>query len=286
MDYGAILPVGTPSRHPRRGRHHRGGRPGPARPARTPAARSPGRHRHLDEFVVEAGDELMFSMTWIPSYERTPPDAPTRPSTQTIADESDLGGALPRRRTARGRRTPLAAHPAADDPRADRRHRGRADHVAARGLRRRAQLGLPLLLAARRGADHRVADRRRATPTRPGSGGTGCCARSPATPTTCRSCTPSTARGTCPSTRSTTCPATQGSRPVRIGNGAVEQRQTDVLGEVMVALGRRARAGLDNDEDSWGLQRAWSNRLVDTWRSRTTASGRSAARSGGSRTRA
>ena len=34
------------------------------------------------------------------------------------------------------------------------------DHLAARGLRRRAQLGLPLLLAARRGADHRVADRR------------------------------------------------------------------------------------------------------------------------------
>ena len=40
-------------------------------------------------------------------------------------------------------------------------HRRRADHVAARGLRRRAQLGLPLLLAARRRADARVAGHRR-----------------------------------------------------------------------------------------------------------------------------
>ena len=31
-------------------------------------------------------------------------------------------------------------------------------------------------------------------------------------------------------------PGYEGSRPVRIGNGAVGQRQTDVLGEVMIAL--------------------------------------------------
>ena len=43
----------------------------------------------------------------------------------------------------------------------DRRHRRGAHHLAARGLRRRAQLGLPLLLAARRRADPRVAARRR-----------------------------------------------------------------------------------------------------------------------------
>ena len=41
-----------------------------------------------------------------------------------------------------------------------------------------------------------------------GSGGTGCCGPSPATPPDCRSCTPSTARGGCPRSRSTTCPAT------------------------------------------------------------------------------
>ena len=45
---------------------------------------------------------------------------------------------------------PVAHHPQGAHLRADRRHRGRTDHVAARGHRRRAQLGLPLLLAARR----------------------------------------------------------------------------------------------------------------------------------------
>ena len=44
----------------------------------------------------------------------------------------------------------LADHAQGADLRADRRHRRRADHLAARAARRRAQLGLPLLLAARR----------------------------------------------------------------------------------------------------------------------------------------
>ena len=47
------------------------------------------------------------------------------------------------------------AGPEAPDLRAVRRHRRRADHVAARARRRRPELGLPLLLAARRGA-HRA----------------------------------------------------------------------------------------------------------------------------------
>ena len=46
----------------------------------------------------------------------------------------------------------------------DRRDRGRAHHLAARDARRRAQLGLPVLLAARRHADPRVADAGRLLP--------------------------------------------------------------------------------------------------------------------------
>ena len=59
---------------------------------------------------------------------------------------------------------------------ADRRHRRRADHLAARAARRLAQLGLPLLLAARRHLHALCADRAPASSTRRGRGATGCCA--------------------------------------------------------------------------------------------------------------
>ena len=57
----------------------------------------------------------------------------------------------------RERGRPVPGHPAAAHPRRHRRHRRGAHHLAARGLRRRAQLGLPVLLAARRVADPRGA---------------------------------------------------------------------------------------------------------------------------------
>jgi GH15 family glucan-1,4-alpha-glucosidase len=53
---------------------------------------------------------------------------------------------------------------------------------------------------------------------------------------------------------------------VRIGNAAVEQKQTDVMGEVMIALAAARSAGLDDDDDGWDLQRSLVDRLVDTWR--------------------
>jgi GH15 family glucan-1,4-alpha-glucosidase len=59
-------------------------------------------------------------------------------------------------------------------------------------------------------------------------------------------------------------PGYAGSRPVRIGNGAVEQRQTDVLGEVMVALGlARRRSG--GSSVTWSLQRALIGELAKRW---------------------
>ena len=55
------------------------------------------------------------------------------------------------------------------------------------------------------------------------------------------------------------------SRPVRIGNGAVNQRQTDVLGEVMVALEMGRADGLHESPDSWSLQRSLVNALAEHW---------------------
>ena len=46
------------------------------------------------------------------------------------------------------------------------------------------------------------------------------------------------------------------SRPVRIGNGAADQYQADVVGEVMVALHELRAAGVPEDEYTWGLQKS------------------------------
>jgi GH15 family glucan-1,4-alpha-glucosidase len=61
-------------------------------------------------------------------------------------------------------------------------------------------------------------------------------------------------------------PGYEGSRPVRIGNGAVGQYQADVLGEVMVALDRARRAGLEETEFSWPLQRELLGFVTEHWR--------------------
>ena len=56
------------------------------------------------------------------------------------------------------------------------------------------------------------------------------------------------------------------SRPVRVGNGAVDQVQHDVLGHVMEALARvRDLEGAPSDE-SWALQRALVADLAGRWR--------------------
>lgn len=60
-------------------------------------------------------------------------------------------------------------------------------------------------------------------------------------------------------------PGYHGSRPVRVGNGAWNQRQTDVLGEVMIALELLRREGYYGDADTWGLQRKLLRNLADTW---------------------
>ena len=108
---------------------------------------------------------------------------------------------------------------------------GAATGTTATCWLRDASLTLTVLLA------HGYTDE--ATP-----GATGCCARSPATPPTCRSCTAWPASGDLAERELASLPGYQGARPVRIGNGAVGQYQADVFGEVMVALQTtRARAG-------------------------------------------
>ncbi|WP_218125791.1 glycoside hydrolase family 15 protein [Microbacterium sp. cf332] len=57
-------------------------------------------------------------------------------------------------------------------------------------------------------------------------------------------------------------PGYAGSAPVRIGNGAVDQYQADVIGEVMVALEAARLAGVDETPFSWALQRALLDQVM------------------------
>ncbi len=61
-------------------------------------------------------------------------------------------------------------------------------------------------------------------------------------------------------------PGYEGSRPVRIGNAAVNQFQLDVYGEVMDALHQARRAGIDSDGPSWAFQCELMRFLSDAWR--------------------
>jgi GH15 family glucan-1,4-alpha-glucosidase len=58
----------------------------------------------------------------------------------------------------------------------------------------------------------------------------------------------------------------QGSRPVRIGNAAVNQFQLDVYGEVMDTLHLGRHIGLESDEATWDLQQALLEFLESNWR--------------------
>ncbi|HUS64667.1 MAG TPA: glycoside hydrolase family 15 protein [Kofleriaceae bacterium] len=61
-------------------------------------------------------------------------------------------------------------------------------------------------------------------------------------------------------------PGYAGSAPVRIGNAAVTQRQLDVYGEVMDALHHARRVGIPPSADAWRVQRRLLDFLESAWR--------------------
>ncbi|PWC08309.1 glycoside hydrolase family 15 protein [Mycetocola zhujimingii] len=63
----------------------------------------------------------------------------------------------------------------------------------------------------------------------------------------------------------TALPGYLGSRPVRIGNAAALQLQSDVIGEVMIALHDARVAGVEETSYSWALQRALVSYMETHW---------------------
>ncbi len=61
-------------------------------------------------------------------------------------------------------------------------------------------------------------------------------------------------------------PGYDGSRPVRIGNGAHNQLQLDVFGEVMDTFHQARRGGLAASDSGWDVQRALLRYLEQIWR--------------------
>lgn len=64
----------------------------------------------------------------------------------------------------------------------------------------------------------------------------------------------------------TSLPGYRDASPVRIGNAAVNQFQSDVIGEVMVALHAARVSGVQETQFSWPLQRALMTFLEINWR--------------------
>ena len=131
------------------------------------------RMRTTGAFSVREGERLAFELAHTGSQDSTPEavaadallDRNARPLGRVHgAGRADRGPAA----ALAGGGGPLGPDAQGADLRADGRHRGRGHHLAARAPRRDAQLGLPLLLAARRGLHAR-----RAAPVRPPRRGAG-----------------------------------------------------------------------------------------------------------------
>ncbi|MDP8955256.1 MAG: glycoside hydrolase family 15 protein [Actinomycetota bacterium] len=60
-------------------------------------------------------------------------------------------------------------------------------------------------------------------------------------------------------------PGYEGSTPVRVGNGAWSQFQLDVYGEVLDCLHQARRSGIESDDAAWSLQRALLANLEKVW---------------------
>jgi hypothetical protein len=242
------------------------------------------RHAHRGRLHRARGAALPLHLRLVPLARGAPAAArrllrhqPDGRLLEGVGGPLHLRGPVPRRGGA------LAHHAEGADLRAHRRHRGRRHDLAARGARRQPQLGLPLLLAARRHPHPGVAHARGLL--RRGDG----LARLAAARRGRRRLALQIMYGPAGERRldeweASWLPGYEASAPVRIGNAASGQFQLDVYGEVMSALYASAHSDGVQSKAAWACRPSWSTSSRPAGASPTTGSGRCAARAGTSRT--
>ncbi|HET8961787.1 glycoside hydrolase family 15 protein, partial [Nocardioides sp.] len=222
-------------------------------------------HRHTDEFDVREGDALTFATTWLPSYAPDPElvDAGSRIESTLDEDASWLAACR-------------VTTPHADVVRRSLLTLRLLTHEETGGIVAAPTTSLPEDFGGERNWDYRYCWLRDAALTLDAviqAGYTG-------EATVWRNWLLRAAAGDpedlqimyavdgarrLPERELEHLPGYAGSRPVRIGNGAVTQRQTDVLGEVMYALDRARDAGVEADDNAWELQIVLLEGLARTW---------------------
>jgi GH15 family glucan-1,4-alpha-glucosidase len=234
---------------------------------RGPRLPKPSDHRHVDDFDVTQGEVLIFSMTWLPSHCRTP--GPHRYLVdETIDEEVHWVSGLD-----------LTGVPHADVVRRSLLTLHLMTHHETGGIVAAPTTSLPEDFGGERNWDYRYCWLRDAALT------IGSLIEAGATdearfwrdwllravagsPSDLQIMYAIDGARRLPELTIDELPGYAGSRPVRIGNGAVTQRQTDVVGEVMLALEAARESKLGQSDDSWNLQRLLVNHLGANWKDR------------------
>jgi GH15 family glucan-1,4-alpha-glucosidase len=221
-------------------------------------------HRHVDEFEVRDGEILTFSMTWLPSHLRTPP-AHRAHVDETIHEEVTWVARLD-----------LTGVPHADVVRRSLLTLHLLTHEETGGIVAAPTTSLPEDFGGERNWDYRYCWLRDAALTISALIEAGATDEArfwrdwllravAGDPGDLQIMYAVDGARHLPELELDDLSGYAGSKPVRIGNGAVDQKQTDVIGEVMLALESARDSELGQTEDTWNLQQVLIDHLADTW---------------------
>ena len=150
----------------------------------------------------------------------------------------------------------LARRPEGPHLRPDRGHRGRRDHVAARGHRRSRGTGTTATAGSGTPPSRCSRSWPAATPTRPRAWRDWLLRALAGRPDQAQIMYGPRGEHRLTELELDWLPGYEGSRPVRIGNGAHQQFQLDVFGEVLDALHQARVADIADTDGAWGLETA------------------------------